>query len=246
MSTNASSSASASGSAAGSQPQGLPSPTPTEAGEGRYGENITYHHSLCPNPYQLLYLFNSQHQKPLFLIGPTPPTQQDHSELQPGNCKSGLICVQLWNRIPELLPSIPTPILSVFSTDSDDKPMAMATLDPPSRNESPLLLIRPLNPLPTTPSFILKPLLILTLNRKLSTPSNESSLSTPSSSTPAVWFKPQVKENWPSWSQPPSMPNLPDELQQNNKSPPPTQVETLIDCMSALCVNWTTISPKIA
>uniref|UniRef100_A0A0W0F9L8 Uncharacterized protein n=1 Tax=Moniliophthora roreri TaxID=221103 RepID=A0A0W0F9L8_MONRR len=60
MSTHVTPSASASGSATGSQPQGLLSPTPTEAGNSRYGENLTYYHSLCPNPYQLLHLFNSQ------------------------------------------------------------------------------------------------------------------------------------------------------------------------------------------
>uniref|UniRef100_A0A0W0FTA7 Uncharacterized protein n=1 Tax=Moniliophthora roreri TaxID=221103 RepID=A0A0W0FTA7_MONRR len=60
MSTNVSASASTSSSSASNQTQGLPSSTPTEAGEGRYSENIIYHHGLHPNPYQLLHLFNSQ------------------------------------------------------------------------------------------------------------------------------------------------------------------------------------------
>uniref|UniRef100_A0A0W0F6W6 Uncharacterized protein n=1 Tax=Moniliophthora roreri TaxID=221103 RepID=A0A0W0F6W6_MONRR len=50
---------SSSSSASGSQPSGVLSPVPTVAGEGQYGENIMYQHGLQPNPYQLLYLFNS-------------------------------------------------------------------------------------------------------------------------------------------------------------------------------------------
>uniref|UniRef100_A0A0W0FHJ6 Uncharacterized protein n=1 Tax=Moniliophthora roreri TaxID=221103 RepID=A0A0W0FHJ6_MONRR len=41
------------------QGQGLPSPTPTEVDNSQYGENLTYHHGLRPNPYQLLHLFNT-------------------------------------------------------------------------------------------------------------------------------------------------------------------------------------------
>ncbi|ESK85269.1 hypothetical protein Moror_11348 [Moniliophthora roreri MCA 2997] len=51
---------SSSASASGSQSSGVQSPVPTVAGEGQYGENLTYPNGLQPNPYQLLHLFNSE------------------------------------------------------------------------------------------------------------------------------------------------------------------------------------------
>ncbi|ESK92912.1 hypothetical protein Moror_9047 [Moniliophthora roreri MCA 2997] len=182
MSTNASTSASASGSSAGHQPQGILSPTPTEAGEGRY----------------------------------------------------------------------------VLSTDSDDELMGMGIPDLSSETDSLPPLTQPPNLLPTMPSFILNPLPILMLNQKSNTPSKESPDLTLSSTISAIQFSPHVKEGVAAGegekeeenklppSLHPSTLKMPIKHQQNNRLPPLMPVETWIDCTSALCVNWTAISPETA
>uniref|UniRef100_A0A0W0FD07 Uncharacterized protein n=1 Tax=Moniliophthora roreri TaxID=221103 RepID=A0A0W0FD07_MONRR len=144
----------------------------------------------------------------------------------------------------------------VFSTDSDNELMEMDIPDLPSRSNSPPPLHRLPNPLPTMPSFILNPLPILTLSRKSSPPSKESLLSTPSSTAPTVQFHLQVKnivvargreedkENKPPQSLHQSMLEIPDNPQWSDRLPPPMPSEMWMDHASALCANWTAISPE--
>uniref|UniRef100_A0A0W0FFY8 Uncharacterized protein n=1 Tax=Moniliophthora roreri TaxID=221103 RepID=A0A0W0FFY8_MONRR len=224
---------SSSSSASSSQPAQIPSPVPTVSGEGQYGENITYTNGLKPNPYQLLHLFNS-----------ASSTNSDNEQME--------------TAIPTLISTIP----EVSSLDLPQNPKSM-------RNDSPPLPI-PAPNFPTTPFFILSPLPIPTSNLR----SSQVSTLIPSEQIPCLPLTPEVfrrlkpqfhrkVEHIPTVggealsevledkdkeqeNRTPSNDNAPPMLSLRSPTPAPTLMTQLVDCVSALCADWSTISPAIA
>uniref|UniRef100_A0A0W0FA50 Uncharacterized protein n=1 Tax=Moniliophthora roreri TaxID=221103 RepID=A0A0W0FA50_MONRR len=237
---------SSSSSTSSSQSSREPSPVPTVSGEGWYGENITYQHGLHPNPYQLLHIFN---------------TRQYDDQL-----RAAALSTSLDDRLMEtdtLAPTSTTP--GVSSPDSPPNPEP-SQID--SRPELLPLPVRPLSPPLAMPSFILTPPPILTLNLRLSRPitppPETSNLQLPPTLEVFRCLKhrfhhevdvipmvggadlPDEDRNKDRENRTPSsdkdLPTL------NLRSPTPllTPMTQLINCVSALCVDWNTILPEIA
>uniref|UniRef100_A0A0W0FHZ2 Tf2-1-like SH3-like domain-containing protein n=1 Tax=Moniliophthora roreri TaxID=221103 RepID=A0A0W0FHZ2_MONRR len=154
--------------------------------------------------------------------------------------------------------------LQTLKTSSHDLPLNPKL----SRNNSLPLLMRPLNLQPQTPSFILTPLPIPTSNLRLNvstTPPLES-LPNPMTPLPAVFkclnsqFHPETKivpivgrevqegdlEDEDRENQIPSNISIPLRLNLQPPTPVPTPMTQLINCVSALCADWSAILPGIA
>ncbi|ESK84053.1 hypothetical protein Moror_11492 [Moniliophthora roreri MCA 2997] len=158
----------------------------------------------------------------------------------------------------------PVPTSTIPRVSSLDSPPNQS----PAVADSPALPIPPLNQ--TAPSFILTPLPIPTssLRSSLSTlpPHYDPELKPPS--TPEVFrrLRPQFllrvehipavggedtlvgheDEDEERENQTPENNNAPPTLRLRNPTPVPTPMTQLIDCVSALCVDWSAISPDIA
>ncbi|ESK83357.1 hypothetical protein Moror_8762 [Moniliophthora roreri MCA 2997] len=160
--------------------------------------------------------------------------------------------------IPTLISMIP----EVSSLNLPQNPKSM-------RNNSPPLLI-PAPNFPTTPSFILSPLPIPTSNLR----SSQVSTPIPSEQIPCLPLTPEVfrhlkpqfhhkvehiptvggeapsealeDEDEEQENRTPSNDNTPPMLSLRSPMPAPTPMTQLIDCVSALCADWSAISPAIA
>ncbi|ESK82667.1 hypothetical protein Moror_11183 [Moniliophthora roreri MCA 2997] len=260
---------SSSSSSSGSQSSGVQSPVPTMAGDGQYGENITYHNGLRPNPYQLLHLFNSKQYNNKIRVA-----ADNHNQLEP--CIKSLFFLRSQQKLFEK-------IVETSSTDLEDEQMGTETHNPilitaeallqglllnskPSKSDSPPLLLQLPNPQLRTPLFILTPLPIPTSNQNPSPPSTpllenpvpQSTLLPPvfeclkpqfhlkTEDIPTVGGEDFAEEGEDKENQILSNIANPLSLRLRPPTPAPTPMTQLINRVSALCVDWSAISPEIA
>uniref|UniRef100_A0A0W0FZ63 Uncharacterized protein n=1 Tax=Moniliophthora roreri TaxID=221103 RepID=A0A0W0FZ63_MONRR len=134
------------------------------------------------------------------------------------------------------------------------------------KTDSPPLPVRPPNPQPMTPSFILSPLPLPTSSQKSNQVSTNPFLQPPSTpkvfrrlkpqfhhaieTIPAVSRKDQYEEDMDEdgdiENQTLSNDDNPPTMSLRSLTPLPTPMMQLVDCVSALCVDWNAISPEIA
>uniref|UniRef100_A0A0W0GE57 Reverse transcriptase-rnase h-integrase n=1 Tax=Moniliophthora roreri TaxID=221103 RepID=A0A0W0GE57_MONRR len=248
--------AASSSSLAGSQPTRDQSSVPTVSGEGRYGEAITYPNGLKPNPYQLLHLFNTEQYDDQI-----QNAADQHNRLEP--------CVKTSSTDSDDEPTgtgTPVPTSTTLGASSLGSP-----LNPPTMQLDPLPLPVP-PPNPTAPSFILTPLPLLTSNLRSSrsTRSPPLDLNLQPLPTPEIFrrLKPQfhqrveyipavggevilvesedVAEDEEQENRIPESVEDPPTLKLRSPTPVPTPMTQLVDCVSALCADWSAISPDIA